>query len=344
MDQGKGSLENMEPMTMTDENETLFWKSRRVFVTGSTGMVGSWLIKALIRRGANVCALIRDADPQTELYRCGDVERISVISGCVDDYPTLERAISANGIQTVFHLAAQAIVTVAQRSPLPTFETNIRGSYNLLEACRVNKDLIQQVVIASSDKAYGAHETLPYEEIMSLDGRFPYEVSKSCADMLAQSYSLAYELPISVVRCGNIFGGGDLNWSRIIPGTIRSLLKGESPVIRSDGKFIRDYIYVKDVATAYMRIANVLHKTNGTCFNISNETPNSVLNIVNILIRLMHCEHIKPQILNQVKGEEIFAQYLSASKAKKLIDWRPGYTLEEGLVETIDWYKNYFGA
>lgn len=344
MGKGKGTLENMGIINKPALEEQSFWRERKVFVTGATGMVGSWLIKELIKKGANIFALIRDTDPHSELFRSGACRRVSIINGCVEDYQTLERAISENAIETVFHLAAQAIVTVAQRSPLLTFETNIRGTYNLLEACRIHQNIVQQVVVASSDKAYGTHIDLPYQENMALGGRHPYEVSKSCTDLLAQSYFYSYGLPVGIVRCGNIYGGGDLNWSRIIPGTIRSLLKGEAPIIRSDGKYVRDYIYVKDVVNAYMRIANNLKEVKGSALNISNETPISVVEIVNIICRLMKLDHLQPQVLNQVKGGEIISQYLSSKKAKDLLNWRPEYSLANGLVETIDWYKNFFGS
>jgi len=227
--------------------QTDFWSQRRVFVTGATGIVGSWLVKDLLAQGAYVVALVRDADPQSELYRSGDIHRISVVSGRLEDFHTLERAINEHEIDTVFHLAAQPIVGVAHRFPLHTFESNIRGSYNLLEACRVHNQFVQRVVIASSDKAYGPQPNLPYTEEMPLQGCHPYEVSKSCTDLIAQSYYYTYGLPVAIARCGNIYGGGDLNWSRIVPGTIRAFLQGERPVIRSDGTYVRDYIYVQRI-------------------------------------------------------------------------------------------------
>ena len=221
------------------------WTGRRVFVTGATGIVGSWLVKRLLELGAYVVALVRDWDPQTELVRSGDILRTNVVNGRLEDYDTLERAINEHEIDTVFHLGAQPIVTTALRNPLPTFEANIRGSYNLLEACRVHRSLVKRVVVASSDKAYGDAPSLPYTEDMPANGRHPYDVSKSCTDLLALSYAHTYDLPVTVARCGNIYGGGDLNWSRIVPGTIRSLWHGERPIIRSNGLFTRDYIYVR---------------------------------------------------------------------------------------------------
>ena len=221
----------------------------------------------------------------------------------------------------------------------------MRGTWNVLEACRLHPDLVKRVVVASSDKAYGEHDALPYTEEMPLQGRYPYEVSKSCADLITQSYYHTYGLPVAVARCGNIYGGGDLNWSRIVPGTIRSLLRGESPVLRSDGKFIRDYIYVKDVSSAYLRLAEGLSapEVRGQSFNFSPESPVTVIEIVNMIRRLAQCEHIQPTILNSAKGE-IRNQYLSSAKAAEVLGWKPAYTLEKGLKETLAWYVKFFGT
>ena len=244
---------------MTD---SAFWKAKRVFVTGATGIVGSWVVKDLLEAGAEVVALVYDANPQSELYRAGLVKRLNVVNGCLEDFYTLERAITTYEADTVIHLGAQAIVGVAFRAPLQTFQTNIRGTWNVLEACRVHSDLVKRVVVASSDKAYGAQEQLPYTEEMPLLGRQPYEVSKSCADAIAQAYFHSYGLPVAIARCGNIYGGGDLNWSRIVPGTIRSLYMGQSPLLRSDGNYVRDYVYVKDVSRAYLTLAENMSSPN----------------------------------------------------------------------------------
>jgi len=320
-----------------------FWKDRRVFVTGATGIIGSWLVNALLERGVKVIALVRDADPQSELYRNGDIQRIAVISGCLEEFQTVERAISEHEIDTVFHLGAQALVGVAHRFPLHTFESNIRGTYNLLDACRVHNGLVNRVIIASSDKAYGTHTVLPYTEDMPLIGCHPYEVSKSCTDLIAQSYFHTYGLLVAIARCGNVYGGGDLNWSRIIPHTIRAFLHGERPIIRSDGTFVRDYIYVKDVVRAYMRLAECLDDSRvcGQAFNFSPERPATVLELLELLQRLMHCEHLAPDVRNTAQGE-IHSQYLCADKAHSILDWRPEFTLEAGLSETIDWYRVFF--
>ncbi|MFQ6027092.1 MAG: GDP-mannose 4,6-dehydratase [Dehalococcoidia bacterium] len=321
-----------------------FWKSRRVFVTGATGMVGSWLVKELLAQRAYVVALVLDADPQTELYRSGDSRQVAVVSGALEDFWTLERAINQHEVDTIFHLGAQTIVGSAHRFPLPTFEANIRGTYNLLEGCRLHMDLVQRVVIASSDKAYGEQSHLPYTEEMPLNGRHPYEVSKSCADLIAQAYHHTYALPIAIARCGNVYGGGDLNWSRIVPGTIRSFLSGERPILRSDGTYVRDYLYVKDVACAYMRLAECLDddRVQGEAFNFSTEKPMTVLEMVNMIQKLMACAHLEPDIRNCAEGE-IRSQHLSAAKARAILKWEPAFDLESGLRETIAWYKAFVG-
>jgi CDP-glucose 4,6-dehydratase len=309
-------------------------------------MVGSWLIKDLLALEAHVIALVRDPDPQTELWRSGDWRRTAIVQGRLENFWTLERAISEHAVDTVFHLAAQPIIGVAYRSPLPTFEANIRGTYHVLEACRVHHpNVVKRVVIASSDKAYGPQERLPYTEDTPLQGRHPYEVSKSCTDLLAMSYFHTYGLPVTIARCGNIFGGGDLNWSRIVPDTIRSLLRGVRPVIRSDGTFIRDYIYVKDVSRAYVRLAEGLDElpVAGEAFNFSPEQAVSVLDIVTRMQRLLGREDLEPEILDAAQGE-IRTQYLDATKARQMLGWAPRYSLDEGLTETIAWYRQHLAA
>lgn len=321
------------------------WKQHRVFVTGATGIVGSWLVKRLLQEGACVVTLIRDWDPQSELIRSGGVNHTSAVNGALEDYATVERAINEHEIDTVLHLGAQTIVGTALRGPLSTFEANIRGTYNLLEACRVHKCLVKRVVVASSDKAYGDAKTLPYTEDMLPNGRHPYDVSKSCADLIAASYAHTYNLPVAVARCGNVFGGGDLNWSRIVPGTIRSLLNNQRPILRSDGKYTRDYIFVSDVVQAYLLLA---HKAaddgiRGEAFNFSSEDPLTVLEITHKIQEMMGRSDLEPIVLDQAKAE-IKDQYLDSSKAKRLLSWVPHYSLEKGLTETIDWYKDFLGA
>lgn len=322
-----------------------YWANKHVFITGAAGFVGSWLTRALARQGSYVVALIHDWDPQSELIRSGTINKVHVVNGALEGYATLERAINEHEIDTIFHLGAQAIVTVANRSPLPTFETNIRGTYNLLEACRIHKNMIKRVVVASSDKAYGDSDVLPYTEDMPPLGRYPYDVSKSCTDLLAQAYWHTYQLPVGIARCGNVYGGGDLNWSRIVPGTIRSLIENQAPIIRSDGTFIRDYIYIEDVVGAYIDLAQALDRSeiHGEAFNFSSESHLSVIEIVNAIRRLMDREELEPIILNEVKIE-IKDQYLSSEKAQKLLAWGHRYSLEEGVRKTITWYQEFFGG
>ena len=324
---------------------TGFWKDRRVFVTGATGMVGAWLVKDLIARGAYVVALVLDTDPKSELYRSGDVNRISVVNGNLEDFRTLERAINAFEVDTVFHLGAQAIVGVAHRAPLPTLETNVRGTWNLLEACRHHRELVERVVIASSDKAYGAQPKLPYTEDMPVAGMHPYEVSKSAADLIARAYYHTYGLRVGIARCGYVFGGGDLNWSRIVPGTIRSFLRGERPVVRSDGSYVRDYFYVKDAARAYLRVGERLGdpQVAGEAFNFSNESPRTVLDLVAAIQKLMDASRLEPDVRDVAEGE-IHSQYLSAARAREVLGWAPEFDLEAGLRETIAWYRAFLGV
>jgi len=320
------------------------WESRRVFVTGATGMVGSWLVKRLLDERAWVVALVRDWDPQSELIRSGDINRTTVVNGRLEDFETIERAISEHEIDTVFHLGAQTIVNTALRSPLATFEANIRGTYNLLEACRIHSGLVERVVVASSDKAYGAVDSLPYTEDMPPSGRFPYDLSKSCADLIAQSYAHTYRLPVAVARCGNIYGGGDLNWSRIVPGTIRSVFQNQAPVLRSDGNYVRDYIYVLDAVEAYLSLGEKLcDGISGEAFNFALDSRVTVLEITHRIQRLLGREDLEPIIRNGAKTE-IKDQYLDSTKARRVLGWSPRYDLDRGLTGAIDWYREYFGA
>ena len=322
-----------------------FWKGRRVFVTGATGMIGAWLVKELLSEQAAVTALVMEDAPASELCRSGDIRRVGVVKGRLEDFEGLTQGLGESRADTVFHLAAQPIVTTAQTNPLPTFEANIRGTYHLLEACRLRGDTLQNVVIASSDKAYGEQPRLPYTEDMPLTGRHPYEVSKSCADLLAQSYHHTYGLPVAIARCGNVYGGGDLNWNRIVPGTIRSLLRGEHPIIRSDGSYLRDYIYVKDVACAYMRLAECCRQDpiRGQAFNFSTESPLTVSGLVHKIQKLMGQEDLEPDIQNCATGE-ILHQSLSAAKARTLLGWKPKFPMETGLRETIEWYRGFLAS
>ncbi|HMK48188.1 MAG TPA: GDP-mannose 4,6-dehydratase [Methanocella sp.] len=317
-----------------------FWKDRNVLVTGCTGLLGSWLTGTLVAEGANVTGLVRDSVPRSRLNETGVLGRINVVRGAVEDYLMLERALNEYEVETVFHLAAQTIVTIANRSPLSTFDTNIRGTWNLLEACR-RSPLVKRIVVASSDKAYGDQPNLPYDETTPLEGRHPYDVSKSCADLICRSYFESYQLPVCVTRCGNFYGGGDLNFNRIVPGTIRSLYNGQRPVIRSDGSLIRDYFYIEDGVRAYMMLAEQMESAalHGEAFNFSNELQISVLDMVRKVIIAMDSD-LEPAILNQATNE-IQHQYLSAKKAREVLGWRPAFTMDEGLLRTVEWYRGF---
>lgn len=318
------------------------WRDRPALVTGATGLVGSWLTHRLVEAGADVVCLVRDWVPQSELVRSSTIERVKVVRGDVCDRDLIERTLGEYEIDTVFHLAAQTIVGIANRNPISTFETNIAGTWNVLEACR-RSPRVKAIVVASSDKAYGDQEVLPYSEETALEGRHPYDVSKSCADLIAQAYGKTYGSPVAITRCGNFYGGGDLNWNRIVPGTIRSILRGERPVIRSDGQFVRDYFYVEDGAAAYMLLAEFLltdpERVRGRAFNFSNEIQVTVTELVDRILEKMDSS-LQPDIRNEACNE-IRHQYLSAAAARSVLGWSPLFTLEEGLSRTIDWYRNF---
>jgi CDP-glucose 4,6-dehydratase len=321
-----------------------FWDDTNVFVTGCTGILGSWLTRELVRRGANVVGLVRDRVPRSLILNSAEWNAVTAVHGAVEDLELVERALNEYEIETVFHLAAQTIVGTANRSPLSTFESNIKGTWVLLEAARRTRT-VKRVVVASSDKAYGEHERLPYDETFALQGRHPYDASKSCADLLAQSYHATWELPVAITRCGNLYGGGDLNWNRIVPGTIKSLLRRERPVIRSDGTYVRDYFYVMDAVYAYLALAERMEdpKLWGEAFNFSNELQITVLELVRVLRELMRSTDIEPAILGEARAE-IPHQYLSAEKARRVLGWRPAYDLERGLRETIEWYREFLSS
>ena len=320
------------------------WKDRNVFVTGITGLLGSWMAEELLNRGANVTCLVRDWVPGSKLVKEGLIARTNVVRGELEEEGVLRRALNEYEIDTVFHLGAQTIVGTASRSALSTFESNIRGTWNLMEACRACSRLVKRVVVASSDKAYGPHDELPYTEETPLRGRFPYDVSKSCADLIALSYFHTYGTPVAITRCGNLFGGGDLNFSRLVPGTIRSAIRDEAPVIRSDGTFIRDYFYVRDAVDAYLRLAERLPDDRflGHAFNFGNDAPVSVLDLVRKILELMQKMSLVPKMLNEAT-HEIPKQWLDCSKARRMLQWRPRYTLDDGLRETIAWYSEHLG-
>jgi CDP-glucose 4,6-dehydratase len=317
-----------------------FWKQRNVFVTGATGLLGSWLVQELLNRQTNVVCLMRDWIPVNRLLEEELLGKCHIVRGELEDYDVVLRALNEYEVDSIFHLGAQTIVGTANRSPLSTFESNIRGTWHLLEASRQCSGKLERVIVASSDKAYGSHENLPYKEESPLQGRFPYDVSKSCADLIALSYFHTYQVPVAITRCGNLFGGGDLNYNRLVPGTIRSILNHEPPVIRSNGQFVRDYFYVRDAVDAYLMLAEQVSDTalSGQAFNFGNESPVTVLEVVKQILELMSATDLDPKILNQAI-HEIPAQYLDCSKARNLLGWKPKFTLQQGLTETIDWYR-----
>jgi CDP-glucose 4,6-dehydratase len=317
-----------------------FWKDRNAFVTGATGFVGAHVARTLVEQGARVVCLQRDALPTNSLDLFDLRHRVTVINGIVEDRSLMERIINEYEIQAVFHLAAQAIVGVANRSPLSTFESNIRGTYSLLEACRTGQ-MIRSVVVASSDKAYGSHEDLPYREDYPLLGLFPYDASKACTDILARSFAHTYGTPVAVTRSANIYGPGDINLSRIIPGTIVSVLRDQPPIIRSDGTPVRDFVYIDDVVRGYVLIAEKIDEVRGEAFNLSAGQPVQMIDLVERIIKLSG-KNLEPRIMSQKKIErEIDAQYLSAEKVDERLAWRAKVGLDNGLQRTIEWYRDY---
>jgi CDP-glucose 4,6-dehydratase len=329
-----------------------FWLDRPTLVTGATGLVGGWLVDKLLAQGADVVCLVRDHVPafapnypaNPALAHKQVLQRAKIVSGDICDQKVLERVLGEYEVDTVIHLAAQTIVGIANRNPVSTFEANIQGTWCLLEACR-RSPRVKSVVMASSDKAYGDQDVLPYDENTPLQGKHPYDVSKSCSDLISQTYAHSYGLPVAITRCGNFYGGGDLNWNRIVPGTIRSVLRGQSPVIRSDGQSVRDYFYVEDGAEVYMLLAEALHhkpELVGGAFNFSDELQITVLDLTRRILQLMDSD-----LKSEVRGEatnEIRHQYLSAQKAREVLGWKPLFSLDEGLKRTIEWYRDYLGA
>lgn len=322
-----------------------FWKDKIIFITGATGLLGSWLTDRLVREGADIVCLVRDHVPTSNFYLLGLDRRVNVVRGDITELALLERILNEFEIDTVFHLAAQANVLTANRSPISTFETNIRGTWSVLEASRLCCS-VRRIVLASSDKAYGDHEVLPYREETPLCPTNFYDVSKASADFIAQAYYKSFRLPVAIVRCGNFFGGGDLNFSRIVPGTIKSALEGTAPIIRSDGQYVRDYIYVLDAVEAYLLVAQRIDPPPGIAgeaFNFSNEEPVKVLDLVEKILNLMGKGGLKPKISASVSGE-IFEQFLSSQKSREQLGWKSVYKLDAGLDETIAWYQEFFAG
>lgn len=331
---------------MTDSmTETGFWRDKRVFVTGCSGFLGSWMIKELHRLGATTVGLVRDRGRFVTTPDDPDIMPHFVVQGALEDYETVLRGINEHEADTVMHLGAQPIVGTALRNPRSTFEANIRGTWNVLEACRETGKLVKRIVVASSDKAYGQADKLPYDEAMPLNGRHPYDASKSCTDIIAQTYHHTYKLPVCVTRAGNFYGGRDLNFNRIVPGTVRWAINGERPVLRSDGSMIRDYIYVRDVVRAYLQLAECMQDPaiHGHAFNFSTEQPMSVIDLVRTILAQAGRAELEPVVLGEATNE-IPEQHLAAGKARRMLGWTPGWTLEAALTETIGWYRGWLAA
>jgi len=335
-------MEDVEVIAVTDDFKRDTWGQRRVLVTGATGMVGSWVCRELVARNAFVVALVADSDPNSELIRSGVINQVTVVNGRLEHYDDVERSINNHEIDTVIHLGAQPIVGAADRAPRHTFESNIQGTWNVLDACRVLSPLVKRIVVASSDKAYGTQPVLPYTEDMSLSGDHPYEVSKSCTDLIAKTYARTYGLPVTIARCGNIYGGGDLNWNRIVPGMFKAFIRNEVPVLRSDGTFIRDYLHVDDIVNAYLTLADRSDDPNlaGEAFNFSDESPITVMQIFEEMRVVAGKPDAEPKILNTAQAE-IKDQYLDATKAREILGWEALLSLKDGLMKTYKWYLEF---
>ena len=332
-----GTVEGLGRVTVAGVRR---WVHQPVLVTGATGMVGSAICADLVAQGATVVALVLDDDPQSELRRSGTWNRVHVIDGALEDMATIERAVVVHDVGTIFHLGAQTLVGSARRDPVGTFESNIRGTWNVLDVARRHLDLVSAVVVASSDKAYGASSDLPYRESHRMDGVQPYEVSKSCGDLLARSYALTYGVPVRVARCGNIFGPGDLNWSRLVPGTIRALLQNRQPVLRSDGTLVRDYLHVADAISGYFALAEAAGNPRelDIAYNLSDDSPLSVLEMYAAICEAVGKPGTEPLIDDQA-NDEIRSQYLDSSRVRDELGWRPAVRLADGLMSTVEWYR-----
>ncbi|MBI4719045.1 MAG: GDP-mannose 4,6-dehydratase [Planctomycetes bacterium] len=318
------------------------WQGRSVFVTGATGFLGGWLVKELYARGARIVALIRDYMPHCMLVREGWMERVIRVHGSLADRDLLRRTLCEYEIDTVFHLGAQTLVGVGKVDPVGTLEANVAGTWNILEASR-QAGRVKEIVVASSDKAYGTSHQLPYRETHPMQGEFPYDVSKSCADLICRMYAVTYGVPVAVTRCGNLFGGGDLNFSRTVPGVIMATLQNERFRIRSDGRYVRDFLYARDAADAYLTLAERMRTDRtliGEAFNFSLELHLTVLDVVGQVLRLMNRTDLQP-IIENVASNEIREQYMSAQLARERLGWSPRFGMENGLRETIGWYTEF---
>jgi CDP-glucose 4,6-dehydratase len=320
-----------------------FWKGKRVFVTGHEGFLGSNLTKRLITYGAEITGLDIEIKRKQTIFSVSDYRNIESIKGNISKRELVNKIIDKCKPEILFHLAAEAIVGRCNDDPVNAFKSNIEGTWNILDKCRGNR-YIKAIVIASSDKAYGSHEKLPYKEDAALIGNHPYDVSKSCADLIAYTYFHTYRLPVGTTRCGNIYGPGDFNYSRIVPDAIRSALNNKMFFIRSDGEFTRDYVFVQDIVNGYLRLAEQMNKMSlkGESFNFSDENPMKVMDFVKMIYEIAG-KNPNFKVLNKAKYE-IKHQYLCSQKARKMLGWKPEYSLSEGIRQTIEWYKQYYDA
>jgi CDP-glucose 4,6-dehydratase len=326
-------------------DRSAFWAGRSVLVTGAGGFVGSWLADALLGFGAGVTAIIRDRPTASNFKLLRLADRVNLVEGSIADQPLVERVLGEYQIDTCFHLAAQAIVGVANRAPASTFESNVKGTWSLLEACRLS-GRVERIVVASSDKAYGDHGLLTYNEDMPLLGSNPYDASKTCTEVIARCYRLSLGLPLAIARCANIYGGGDLNYDRLVPGTIRSALRMERPVVRSDGRPIRDYLYIGDAVSAYLTLAESLYQEDvlGQAFNFGGDAPISVYDLTRWILQLCDAGHLEPDVRGRGPTTgEIEHQCMSIAKAERTLEWSPKTSLEVGLGDTIGWYREHLG-
>jgi CDP-glucose 4,6-dehydratase len=336
----------MGRLAMSDAKASNHWTGRSALVTGAGGFVGSWLAKALVDRGADVTVILRDQPHNSNFDNLGLGSTVNVVPGSITDLPIVERAMNEYTVDAVFHLAAQAMVGVANRAPLSTFESNIRGTWNVLEAARTTSS-VTAVVVASSDKAYGSQAQLPYVESAPLLARSPYDVSKACTDLLAATYHHTYGLPATTARCANVYGGGDLNFSRLVPGTIRSALEGTQPLIRSNGTPVRDYLYIDDAVDAYLTLGQSAGTDGvaGSAFNFGMNAPVSVMDLVAQILSACERTDLEPIVQDAVQpGAEIDRQYLDSSRAQQVLGWRPATSLGDGLSAAAAWYREYLEA
>ena len=326
---------------MTSRKAQHDWSGETVLITGAGGFVGAHLARLLLAKGARVVCLLRSCARLNALDLLDLRRHIETVEGSIENLPLLEDLLRQFRVNAVFHLAAQSIIGTATHSPLATFDSNIRGTYLLLEACRLT-GIPRRIVVASSDKAYGAHPTLPYTEDYPLLGTSPYAASKACTDLLARSFAKTYRLAVTICRSTNVYGPADLNFSRIVPGTFLSLFQGKSPIIQSDGTPIRQLIHVEDLARGYLRLAEEAGQFAGQAFNLGSSPPMQIRALVDRLVEIAGFTDLLPPrvLLPPGPSNQIDAQVLSTDKARKLLGWEAEISLDDGLGATWTWYRD----